>query len=295
MLKWMKPVIGAGILLLSASRVAWAGPPFQTDDPEPVDFKNYEFYTFGNTDSTGVETDTAGPALEFNWGAVPDVQLHLVVPLAGIRPSNNPAYAPAGIGPNAYGLGDIEAGIKFRFVPETKHRPMIGTFTMFEVPSGDATIGLGVGRTWYKVPIWIQKSFGPWTTYGGAGATLFSHSPGYRDFPFAGWLLQRDIGKKLTLGSEAFFHGPEGLATAQTRSATLIDFGGYYYFRKPGFQLLFCYGHSVAGQPENYAYLGLYWTWGKKKEGSDDQKKTADLRRFAPLDQPTQLAALRPR
>jgi hypothetical protein len=28
--------------------------------------------------------------------------------------------------------------------------------------------------------------------------------------------------------------------------------------------LLFCYGHSAVGQTENYAYLGLYWTWGKK-------------------------------
>jgi hypothetical protein len=33
---------------------------------------------------------------------------------------------------------------------------------------------------------------------------------------------------------------------------------------------LFCYGHSVAGQTENYAYAGMYWTWGK-----DDKKTTA--------------------
>ena len=45
----------------------------------------------------------------------------------------------------------------------------------------------------------------------------------------------------------------------------MVDVGGYYKFRDPGFQLLFCYGHTVIGQTENYAYLGLYWTWGKKK------------------------------
>jgi len=28
-------------------------------------------------------------------------------------------------------------------------------------------------------------------------------------------------------------------------------------------------GHSVAGQAENYAYLGLYWTWGGKAGDSD--------------------------
>jgi hypothetical protein len=45
--------------------------------------------------------------------------------------------------------------------------------------------------------------------------------------------------------------------------------GGYYKFRDPGFQLLFCYGHTAIGQKENYAYLGLYWTWGKKKADGD--------------------------
>jgi hypothetical protein len=43
---------------------ARAGPPFQTDDPEPIDFRNYEFYTFAASDGTPVETDTVGPAVE---------------------------------------------------------------------------------------------------------------------------------------------------------------------------------------------------------------------------------------
>jgi hypothetical protein len=248
-----------------------AGPPFQTDDPEPIDFRNYEFYTFAASDGTAVETDTVGPAVEFNWGALPNLHLHIIVPAAAIFPANNPALAPAGVGPRAFGLGDIETGIKYRFVQEAKRRPMIGTFVMFELPAGSAAKGLGVGKTWYKVPLWVQKSSGPWTTYGGGGVTLVS-APGYRNYPFAGWLVQRDLGKKVTLGTEVFYHGPEGLATAQTRPATLIDIGGYYKFRDPGFQLLFCYGHTAIGQTENYAYLGLYWTWGKGGKPGDSDK-----------------------
>jgi hypothetical protein len=257
------------LAILFGSDAAWAGPPFQTDDPEPIDYKNYEFYTFASADGTPVEMDTVGPAVEFNWGALPNVHLHIIIPLAAILPSNNPSFAPAGMGPSAIGLGDIETGIKFRFVQETKHRPQIGTFVMFELPTGSAAKGLGVGKTWYKVPLWVQKSFGPWTTYGGGGETIFNHVDGYRNFPYAGWLVQRDIGKKLTLGTEAFYHGPEGLATPQTRSAVLLDIGGYYKFRDPDFQLLFAYGHTVAGQSENYAYLGLYWTWGKQADKTD--------------------------
>ena len=264
----------AAAALVCASTFAVAGPPFQTDDPEPIDFRHYEFYTFATSDGTAVETDTSGPAVEFNWGALPNLHLHAIVPAAAIFPANNAGLAPAGTGPRAFGVGDIELGIKYRFVQETKHRPMIGTFTMFEIPTGSPRRGLGEGRTWYKVPLWAQKSFGPWTTYGGAGITV-APAPGYRNYEFAGWLVQRDLGKKLTLGSEIFYHGPEGLATAQTRPATLVDAGGYYKFRDPGFQLLFCYGHTAVGQRENYAYLGLYWTWGKGGKAGDSDKPAA--------------------
>jgi hypothetical protein len=267
-------------VLVFGSTAALAGPPFQTDDPEPIEFRNYEFYTFAAWDGTAVESDTVGPAVEFNWGALPNVHLHIIIPAAAILPANNPGLAPAGTGPRAFGLGDIELGIKYRFVQESKHRPMIGTFVMFEIPSGSAARGLGVGRAWYKVPLWAQKSFGPRTTYGGCGVTLVS-APGYRNLPFAGWLVQRDLGKKVTLGTEIYYHGPAGLATAQTRPATLVDIGGSYKFRDPGFQLLYCYGHTAIGQKENYAYLGLYWTWGKQK-ASGDQPAGAAFNSIAP-------------
>jgi hypothetical protein len=255
------------LLLLTIAAPLWAGPPFQTDDPEPVDFRHYEFYTFGIVASTPVETDPVGPAFEFNWGAVPNVQIHVVVPFGAIRPSNNPIYLPAGSGPSAYGLIDTELGVKYRFVKQTKDRPEIGSFTMLEVPTGNSSKGLGVGRVWYKLPVWLQKDWGHWTTYGGGGYQIV-HQTDYRNFPYGGWLIQRDVGKKLQLAAEIFSHAHEGLATPQTQAASLIDIGGYYHFKQSGLQLLFAYGHSIVGQTENYAYLGLYKTWGSEKGGS---------------------------
>jgi len=258
-------------LIFVGVSIAKAGPPFQTDDPQPVDFRHFEFYTFGSADGTGVEMDTSGPAIEFNWGILPNAQFHIVIPAASIMPSNNVNYLPAGAGPSAFGLGDIEIGVKYRFVKETKYWPMIGTFPMIEAPTGNYSLGLGVGNAWAKLPIWVQKDHGPWTTYGGVGEEIVPQT-GYKNFTYGGWLVQRDIGKKWTLGTEVFSHGAEGLATPQIRGSTLVDFGGYYYFRNPGFQLLFAYGHSVAGQPETYAYLGLYWTWGLSTCGANTDK-----------------------
>ncbi len=260
--------IAALLVTMTASLPAHAGPPFQTDDPEPVDLGHYEFYVFSGSDGTPVETDSTGPAFEFNWGALPNTQLHIVAGFGGIFPSNDSAYLPSGAGPSAYGLLDTEVGVKYRFVSQTSSRPEIGMFPMIELPTGSYARGLGVGKAWYKLPVWIQKDFGPWTTYGGGGYQVVSQTD-YKDFAYAGWLLQRDIGNRWTLGGELFHHGPEGIAAAQTRSATMFDFGGYYYFRKPAFQLLFALGHSVLGQSESYGYLGLYWTWGRGGSEAD--------------------------
>lgn len=233
--------------LCVVSQAARAGPPFQTDDPEPVDFKHWEAYVFSTMFRAGGSYATFGPAIEINTGALPNLQLHLVVPMAGNIPDT---------GLNGYGIGDIEMGVKYRFVQEGKHMPQIGIFPMLEAPTGDPHLGLGNGQLWARLPLWIQKSSGPWTTYGGAGYAI-NNAPGALSYPFGGWLVQRDLGKKLTLGVEVFGQGPD---TTLSRSATFADAGGYYYFTK-NFQLLFSAGHTFAGEARAEAYLGLYWTW----------------------------------
>jgi hypothetical protein len=262
------------VLMLTASRLcAQAGPPFQTDDPTPVDLGHYEFYIFGTVDGTPAELDSTGPAFEFNWGAIPNIQLHAILPFGAVVPSNNPVYAPGGTGPSAFGLSDMELGVKYGFIKQTPHRPQIGSFTMFEIPTGSYTKGLGVGKVWYKLPIWVEKEFGPWSLVGGMGYTVVPQTD-YKNFLYGGFLVKKEVNKKLELSAEVFSHAREGFAAAQTESSTMIDAGGYYHFKSPGLQLLFAYGHSIAGQTENYAYLGLYKTWGKDKDA--DNKTAAD-------------------
>ena len=262
----------AASLLLSVCRLgAQAGPPFQTDDPTPVDLGHYEFYVFGAADGTPAEYDSTGPAFEFNWGAIPNIQLHAILPFGAVAPTNNPVYTPGGTGASAFGLNDMELGVKYGFIKQTPHRPQIGSFTMFEMPTGNLNKGLGVGKVWYKLPLWAEKEFGSWSLVGGLGYAVVPQT-GYRDYLYGGYLMKKVVNERLELSAEVFLHAKEGFATAQTQASTLIDAGGYYHFKTPGLQLLFAYGHSVAGQTENYGYLGLYKTWGKDK---DAEKKTA--------------------
>lgn len=59
-----------------------AGPPFITDDPEPVDYHHWEIYLFFSGARAGNETSGTGPAHEVNYGALPNVQLAITVPIA---------------------------------------------------------------------------------------------------------------------------------------------------------------------------------------------------------------------
>jgi len=132
---------------------------------------------------------------------------------------------------------------------------------------------LGVGKVWYKLPLWAEKEFGPWSLCGGMGYTVVPQV-GYRNFLYGGVLLKRVVNERLELSVEMFSHAREGFAAAQTEASAMVDAGGYYHFKSPGWQLLFAYGHSVAGQTENYGYLGLYKTWGKDREKKDAGEAT---------------------
>ena len=242
-------------ILLFGLAVPWAyaGPPFLTDDPEPVPFKNAELYIFTQGDRASDGTGLAGPAFEFNLGAAPNLQLHVVAPLQLDAPRN---------APNNYGMGDMELGFKYRFIQEKRKRPQVGIFAMFEVPTGDSKRNLGNGETWYKLPIWVQKSFGHgWQSYGGGGY-IVNPAPSMRNTPFFGWQVQKELNKKLTLGAEWFNPGRLSL---DTRNYHLVNFGGIYNFYK-NVSLLFSLGHSVQGPAHTIGYAALYWTFGKKAE-----------------------------
>lgn len=68
------------IMLLPVSAIA--GPPFRTDDPEPVPYQHWEFYTFSAGTHVRGDTSGVGPGFEYNYGLIPNGQLHIVAPAA---------------------------------------------------------------------------------------------------------------------------------------------------------------------------------------------------------------------
>ncbi len=242
--------------LLLCAGPAQAGPPFATDDPEPVDYQHWEVYGF--TAGVREHGNTSGwlPGVEVNYGAAPELQLHVIATYAFDAPSG---------ASRSTGFGDTELGAKYRFIDAGKDDwwPQIGIFPLIELHTGNAARGLGAGYTQKFLPVWIQKDFGEWITYGGGGY-WFNPGPGNRNYWYTGWLLQRQITKSLMLGGEIFH---QGASAAGREASSGFNLGGAYDFTEH-YHLLFSAGHagltyavdeSNITRPFAY-YLGLQWT-----------------------------------
>lgn len=235
-------------LLLACCRAAWPGPPFITDDPEPVEYRHWEVYV-----SSIVVCDPSGtagtlPHIEVNNGPAPNLQVHMILPYAFSR--------AAGEGTNR-GLGNVELGVKYRFVQEKRRQPMVGIFPLIQVPTGSESKGLGGSHFQFFLPVWLQKSWGPWTTYGGGGYFI-NPGQGNRSYWLFGCEIQKDLSEQLTLGGEVFGTTPDA---PDAPAEVNFNLGGFYNFDE-GHHLLFSAGRGISGDIEFMSYLGFQWTFG---------------------------------
>jgi len=244
--------VSCAFIALMAWQPVLAGPPFITDDPEPVDYGHWEVYGFSM--ATHVQSDTSGTlvGVEVNYGAAPNLQLHIIAPVA--------LDAPSGGGMQT-GPGDVELGVKYRFIDPGSNDwwPEVGVFPLVEVPTGDAERGLGSGHLHEFLPVWAQKNFGAWTTYGGGGYWI-NPGAGNRNYWFVGWLLQRQVTSQLALGGEIFHQTPD---TIGGRDTSGFNLGGVYDFNEH-YHFLFSAGRglqNVAATDEFSYYFGFQWTF----------------------------------
>jgi hypothetical protein len=120
------------VLLLPGSLKA--GPPFVTDDPEPVEYKHWEVYVASQLYRDGEGWTGTAPQVEVNYGVVPNLQLHVIVPDAFTATSSNA---------KALGFGDVELGAKYRFTQQSRLVPEVATFPLLELPTANQSRGLG--------------------------------------------------------------------------------------------------------------------------------------------------------
>jgi hypothetical protein len=231
--------------LLAFGTPALAGPPFITDDPEPVGLHHWEV----NTAAAGSWRESAYsiglPSIDINYGPTADLQLH-ALPLYSIG---------RGDGTTVRGVDDTEIGFKYRFfdhrMPDGSSL-MLGIYPMYRLATGAHRLGSDRGTHGVLLPIWAEYEGSEWTTYGGAGCRI-NHAPGGKDSIFTGMTVLRKIHEGLQLGGEVFHE-----------TATAKDAGGSRGFNLGGIvaltratNLLWSVGRTSGDGGSNLFYAGL--------------------------------------
>jgi len=225
-----------------SATAAIAGPPYATDDPEPTDLGHWEIYAFiAGTRADGSFDGATG--LDLNYGPVANVQLTATLPIDFTQDGGTHA-----------GAGDVELGVKYRFLNDEAAGFSVAIFPRVTLPT--ASRRFGTGRVRLLLPVWAQKDFGPWSLFGGGGYTI-NPGAGNRDFWQSGLALTRNITPRLSLGAEITHQSPDAVGA---RSTTALGIGGIFHVAGP-YSLLFSGGpvfeHHGGTGVNGYAALGL--------------------------------------
>lgn len=179
------------VALAAAATVAFAGPPYVTDDPEPTELGHYETYLF-TTGASARDAKEGSAGIDFNYGAAPDLQLTAVFPFAWSEPDGASSDT---------GLGNVELATKYKFLHQSDIGVDVAFFPRVFLPAESSAPG--ERHTSLLLPLWIGHEAGAWSTFGGGGCVI-DHGDGARNFCTMGWALTRQVTDRLQIGGEIY-------------------------------------------------------------------------------------------
>ena len=200
------------------------------DDPEPVDYKNWEIYVAWDYARDGGDALTSAvPTLELNYGLLRNIQVSAATQFAYTR--------DAGSAPS-YSFGDSQFGIKYRFVRESATLPQIAIYPQIVLSAG--------GNTPAR----------PWTVFGGGG---FWHDSGAspRDWTYLGVVTQK-LSPTTSLGTELF-------QNEQDRTVETMQLGfniGLTTALQPHRSFLFSVSRAIHGDNALAGYMAYKFNAG---------------------------------
>jgi hypothetical protein len=184
--------VAMALVLALPGRPTYAGPPYISDDPEPTDTGHFEIYGF--TSGTATRNSTAAQAgIDFNYGALPNLQVTVVLPAAFSQSTGENMQL---------GLGNVQFAAKYRFLHQESFGLDVAFFPRLFMPAGTSAVGNATPSLF--LPLWLEKDWGKWSVFGGGGCTI-STDPG-QSFCQAGAVVTRQVLPGLQLGLEAAWH-----------------------------------------------------------------------------------------
>lgn len=152
---------------------------------------------------------------------------------------------------STYGYDTSEFGIKTRFVQETAATPQIAFYPSVEGGGGEPTRVL--------LPLWMQKSWGKWSLFGGGGAYLSSQAPDRGGY-VAGLALTRDVSAATNVGVEVYRTREDALVPTATafNVGTNVQLGALH-------AIVFSVGRSFDRTTPLTAYAAYEFMLGRRE------------------------------
>jgi hypothetical protein len=184
------------------------------------------------------ETSGWAPNLQVDYAPTSRLELHFMAPYAFDRLAGGRTH---------FGIGDVEIGFRYRIIDENLQgwEPAVAVYPLIDFPSGNARKNLGTGSTHAFLPLWLAKSFGDWTPYGGGGYWI-NPGPNNKDWIFVAAGVQRRISDALTVGGE-IFHATS--SKTGIKGQTGFDVNGRYNFTD-NHHMLFSLGRGLQNAKE---------------------------------------------
>lgn len=246
-------VILGGVCLLAiaaiGSRPAMAGFPFVTDDPDTQGTGHVELDLYVQYSRFRGGSTASVPALQYNYGLTDNFDIGITVPLSLVQTN--------GVGTNV-GPGDIQLAVKFRFIDEDTDgwRPAVAFAPSITLPSGSQARGTGAGYVQGFLPIWLSKTSGDWTVFGGGGLTINEATvAGVRqtNWWYTGIGITYEINEKWTVGSEVYYSSP-----TDRNAKNLVGFNvGVIYTLAEGHSLMATVGRNVVNAADTNRFSTL--------------------------------------
>lgn len=238
----------AAIVFLLVPVRTWAqgGPPYLTNDPGTPGNNNweinlgYEPFLYNGFSSSHV------PDVDINYGVGDRIQLTY---------ENAWLRATIGSNPAKYGLGQDDAGVKWRFYDNGEKGLSISIFPQVFLNNPDAAAQRGITppQSSLLLPMEFKKKLGPVDVDYELGYTLVHHG---RNGWISGLVVGHDVTKKLELDAEFY-----GLGTYRGSGNQDTIGGGARYKLHPPFIILLMLERSIVparnDQPSFVGYFGM--------------------------------------
>jgi hypothetical protein len=124
------------------------------------------------------------------------LQFHALVPIVYDKLRGGAAH---------FGVGDIEVGLRYRFVDDDPQgwRPAVAVYPLVDFPTGRLSENLGTGRIHAFLPLWFSKTIGAWIPFGGGGYWI-NPGPANKNWTFAAVGVIRVLSPQWVVSAELF-------------------------------------------------------------------------------------------